>query len=153
MICRNILSTFAIVTLGLALAAINGNRAVAVADELNSEWTVVATDYNGAAWGAGTAITTNQARAIAFANCKRMSKKEIGCGARSVTMGSGWILGLRCGSEFILVADDKLKDAEDAAIARELELRQVYLRDMPACKRAFSVDPLGIIDHLVGASD
>jgi len=58
---------------------------------------------------------------------------------------SGWILALRCGSESILVADTKLEDAKNAAIAREIELRQVYARDMPACKRVFTVDPRGVV--------
>ena len=89
----------------------------------------------------------NRATGIAFANCKKMSGKQIGCGALIKTMRSGWILALRCGSEVILVAEKKLKDAEDAAIAREIELRQVYVPDMPACERLFSVDPLGVVDR------
>jgi hypothetical protein len=127
-----------------ALAESNPPLIAAETDVLDSDWTVVAMDFDGA-WGVGTAISTNLAISIAFSNCKKMSKKEIGCGAHSRTMRSGWILALQCGSESILVAHTKLEDAENAAIAREIELRQVYARDMPACKRVLAVDPRGVV--------
>jgi hypothetical protein len=131
-------------SLWLPLAAFNGGPATA-GDDLDSDWTVATMDIDGSAWGVGTSIYVNQAIRIAFANCKQISKKEIGCGARLKAVRSGWILALRCGNEAILVADKKLKGAEDAAIARELELRQVYVPDMPACKRLFLVDPRGVV--------
>jgi hypothetical protein len=145
MICCKLSSLTAVATLGLALVAFDGDPATADNDVLDSNWTVVTMDIKGSVWGVGTSMYANLATGIAFANCKQMSGKKIGCGALIKTVRSGWILALRCGSEVILVAEKDLKDAEDAAIARELELRQVYVPDMPACERLFSVDPRGVV--------
>jgi hypothetical protein len=141
---RKIFSLSAFAALMLALAAANVGPAGAGTDESDPDWTVVAMSFDGS-WGAGTAPSANRAISIAFANCKKVSKTEGSCGAFFKTVRAGWILALRCGSESILVADIKLKDAENAAIAREIELRKVYARDMPPCKRVFSVDPRGVV--------
>ena len=145
MICFRISRLTLLATLGLALAAFDVAPATADNDDLGSDWTVVTMDINGSVWGVGTSMYANRAMGIAFANCKQMSTKKIGCGALIRTMRSGWILALRCGSEVILVAEKKLKDAADAAIAREFELRQVYVPDMPACELLFLVDPRGVV--------
>lgn len=121
------------------------SSAQADSDDLESNWTVATMDIDGSAWGVGTSIYANEAMRIAFANCHQMSKKTIGCGALLKGVRSGWILAKRCGREVILEADEKLKDAENSAVARERELRQVYVPDMPACQRLFLVDPRGVV--------
>jgi len=141
---RNIFSLSAFPAFVLALAATNAGPAGAVTDVSDSEWTVVTMDFDGS-WGVGTATSTNLAILRALANCKMMSKKEIGCGAYSKTMRFGWILALRCGSESVLEADLKLEEVKKLAIARESELRQLYVRDMPPCRLVFSVDPRGVV--------
>ena len=142
---RNIFSLSAFAALALALAATNPGLAGEETDVSDAEWTVVAMDFDGS-WGVGTAISTNLAISIALANCKKMSKKEIGCGAHLKTMRFGWILALRCGSETVLEADLELEVVRKLAITREIELTQFYVRDMPPCKRVFSVDPRGIVN-------
>ena len=142
---RSISKFTAAAMLGLTLAAFNCGLADADNRELDSDWTVVAMDIDGSAWGVGTSIYANEAIGLALANCRRMSGNRIGCGARLKAARSGWILGLRCGGEAILVAEEKLKDAERAAAARELELRKIYVPEMPACKRLFVVDPRGVV--------
>jgi hypothetical protein len=142
---RNIVSLSAFAALLISFAATNAGTARAATRGPDFEWTVVAMDFDGS-WGVGTGISTNQAIPIAIANCKKMSQRnEIGCGALLRTMRSGWILALRCGSESILVADTTLKKAANLAIAREVELRHHYVRDMPPCKLVISVDPHGVV--------
>jgi len=97
------------------------------------------------AWGVATDMSTNRAIAGAIANCKTMSRAELGCGAYSSTIRAGWSLGIRCGNENIIVAEKTLAGALQAAINRETELRQLYAPDMPPCTRVVTVDPHGAI--------
>ena len=73
---RKIFSLSAFAALALALAATNADPAGAVTDVSDSDWTVVAMDSAGS-WGVGTAVSTNLAISMAFANCRKMSKKAI----------------------------------------------------------------------------
>ena len=65
----------------------------------------------------------------------------------------GWSLGIRCGTENIIVAARELADAERAAINREIDLKYRYAPDMPPCRRVLSVNPDGeIVDLLPGTA-
>lgn len=74
-----------------------------------------------------------------------MSETEIGCGAYSTTVRGGWSLGIRCGRENIITAERNLAEAERRASSREIELRELYVPDMPPCVRVVTVDPNGAI--------
>ena len=86
-----------------------------------------------------------QAITGAIANCKRMYKKEIGCGYQTRLTQAGWSLALRCGDENIIVAEKLLAEAVQAADDRETILRQEHRPDMPACMHVLTVNPQGII--------
>lgn len=55
----------------------------------------------------------------------------------------GWTIGKRCGNRNIFVAEESLAKAEQAAINREIQLRQFYAPNMPPCVHVMSVDPNG----------
>jgi hypothetical protein len=109
-----------------------------------SYWTVLAMAPDGS-WGVATEPETGRAIAGAIANCKKMYKKEIGCGISLTTISAGWSLAIRCGSENIIVAEKNLVDAEEAALRRENELKVGYVPDMQACRRGLPVGPQGVI--------
>jgi hypothetical protein len=113
-------------------------------DGSRSYWTILTMAPDGA-WGTATEIDTNVAIKNAIANCKKMHKERIGCGYMLTAIQGGWSLAIRCGSENIIVAQRTLADAEKAALNREIELREAYRRDMPACRRLAIVDPHGKI--------
>jgi len=113
----------------------------AVADD---DWTVLTIAPNGS-WGAATSFSINRAIASAIANCKIEYQREIGCGAFFTSIQAGWSLGIRCGRENIVVTGKTLADAKQAAMRREAELRQLYVSDMPSCRRAVTIDPKGAI--------
>ncbi len=96
-------------------------------------------------WGVATEIETNRAIAVAIANCKKMYRKDIGCGSQFTLISAGWSLAIRCGNENIIVAEKTLDDAVEAAVKRETVLRLVYAREMPACMRVLTVNPHGVI--------
>ena len=127
---------------------------LATRDDWMHDFTVL-TVY-GEAWGAATDSRINQAIARAIANCKAMSRAELGCGASFTSIRAGWSLGIRCGRENIIVADRDLAEAERRALRREAELRTHYVPQMPACIRVVTIDPSGRIispeqaRHLVG---
>jgi len=95
--------------------------------------------------GVATESFINAAIAGAISNCKTLSREEIGCGAFFTTIQAGWSLGFRCGRENIIVAENKLADAERRAVRREIELGSNYVPDMPRCARVVTVDPNGAI--------
>jgi len=136
LIRTTIIAAAALLGLGVStMAASDGG-----ASEL--DWTVLTMAPDGS-WGAATEPESGRAIARAIANCKKMYQKEIGCGASSTLVKAGWSLAVRCGGENIIVAEKTLAEAERAAARRENELRVSYLRDMPACARALTVDPSG----------
>jgi hypothetical protein len=106
------------------------------------DWTVVTIAPDGS-WGSATEPSLGQALAKAIGNCKAMSGREIGCGAQSRAIKSGWILATRCGDTNIVVAERRLSDAERAARERETELREHYARDLPPCRRVLTINPRG----------
>ena len=102
-------------------------------------------------WGVATDELISSAIARAIAGCKRMSRAELGCGAAFKAIQAGWSLGIRCGEENIIVAEITLGSAQQAAINREIDLREFYVPHMPPCKRVVTVDPRGvIIDKTLG---
>jgi hypothetical protein len=107
-------------------------------------WTVLTIAPDGS-WGVATEMYSYQAIAGAIANCKRMYRKEIGCGYQSTTTRAGWSLAVRCGNQNIIVAANVLADAIQAAADREKTLRQVYRPDMPVCIHVLTVNPQGVI--------
>jgi hypothetical protein len=111
-------------------------------DTSEPDWTVLTMAPDGS-WGVATEVDSGRAIARAIANCKKMSKKEIGCGASLAATRAGWSLAIRCGRENIIIAEKTLADAEKAAHRRENELRASYVPDMPDCTRVLAVDPHG----------
>jgi hypothetical protein len=116
------------------------------------QWTVLTLASTGA-WGTATDDFMGRALAFAIGNCRAMSGLAIGCGARSSATRAGWSVGVLCGNTPIIAARKQLAEAERAVADREIELRQVYLRDMPRCVRVVTVDPNGaIVEPYVQAS-
>jgi hypothetical protein len=68
-----------------------------------------------------------------------MSRQRSDCGAESVATRGGWIIGLRCDDYRVLVTGKDLKDAEASATHREIDLKQLYVQDMPACRRVLTI--------------
>ena len=137
-------------TLALSLGGVNllfaqsRSLAAVLAGAPDDKWTVLTMAPDGA-WGAATDAAVNQAIARALSSCKTMSRAEIGCGAYSTAIRSGWSLGIRCGRNNIVVSANDLGDAERAASERERVLRQSYVPDMPPCRRVVTIDPGGAI--------
>jgi len=111
-------------------------------DDWQKDFTVVAIAPDGT-WGVATEPFINRAIANAIADCKNKYQSKIGCGSRITSIRGGWSIGKRCGDRSIFVAEESLAKAEQAAINREIELRQLYAPDMPPCVRVMSVDPNG----------
>src|SRR5262245_35426121 len=88
--------------------------------------TTVLTMAPDGAWGAATHDQIGVAIGAAIADCQQRFRRAKGCGALQTTMRKGWTLGIRCGDKSILVAEKTLIEAEQAAIDREIELRQQY---------------------------
>ena len=116
------------------------------------QWTVLTLASDGA-WGTATDFFMGPAIAFAIRNCRAMSGRPIGCGARFTATRAGWSVAMLCGDTPIMAARKQLADAEHAVADREIELRQVYLRDMPQCVRIVTVDPNGaVVEPYVQAS-
>src|SRR5262245_39683246 len=113
--------------------------------EFETAPTTVLTIAPNGSWGAATDDSIGRAIAAAIARCNGRHQRAIGCGATYTTIRAGWSLGIRCGRENILVSEKTLAEAEQAAIDREVVLRQRYVSDMPPCVRVVSVDPSGAI--------
>jgi hypothetical protein len=116
----------------------------AAGDDWQKDVTVLTIAPDGT-WGAATDGSISRAIANAIGDCKSRYQREIGCGYQLTSVRAGWSLGIRSGNQNIIVAARTLVEAEQAAINREVELRQVYVPDMPPCIRVVSVDPQGAI--------
>ena len=121
----------------------NFDRPHSATEDWSLPWTALTIAPDGS-WGVATEDYSHQAIAGAIANCKRMYKKEIGCGYQTRLTQAGWSLALRCGDENIIVAEKILAEAVQAADVREKILRQDYRPDMPTCMHVLTVDPQGI---------
>jgi hypothetical protein len=109
------------------------------------EYVTVLTLASDGAWGTATEASTGRAIALAIRDCKSMSRRALGCGAKLTTVTAGWSVAVLCGDETIIRAAAQLADAERMAIEREIELRNVYGRNMPPCVRVVTVNPNGMI--------
>jgi hypothetical protein len=134
-------------TLGPSSAQLRSPPLAASADA-NEDWradiTVMTIAPDGS-WGAATESSAGRAIANAIDDCKSRYKLSIGCGHKMTTVRAGWSLAIRCGDSTILAAAKTLRDAEQQAIDREVELRRVYRPQMPPCVRLASVDPHGAV--------
>src|SRR5262245_28638308 len=101
-------------------------------DDWRTDVTVLTIAPDGT-WGVATDDLVAHAIALAIADCKRKYRRDIGCGHRLTSVRAGWSLAFRCGNENIIVAERNLADAEQLARRQEVELRAVYVPDMPAC--------------------
>jgi hypothetical protein len=109
------------------------------------EYVTVLTLASDGAWGTATESSTSRAIAFAIRDCKAMSRRVLGCGAKFTTIRTGWSVAVLCGDETIIAAEARLADAERMAIKREIKLREVYQRDMPPCVRVATVNPDGLV--------
>jgi hypothetical protein len=112
------------------------------AEDWERDWTVVTMARNGS-WGVGIDYPIAGAIAAAIRECRAMSSGGNDCGAAYAASRGGWIIGLRCGEHSILATGEDLKDAEATALNREIDLKQLYVPDLPACQRVLAVDPRG----------
>jgi hypothetical protein len=132
---RRFLSIVALVVGG----AVHASIAVA-AEDWEQDWTVVTMARDGS-WGVGIDRYMAGANAMAVRECRARSGGGGDCGAEFAATRGGWIIGLRCDDYRILIAGKELKEAETAAIYREIDLKQLYVPDLPACHRVLTVDP------------
>jgi hypothetical protein len=114
------------------------------AEDWERDWTVVTMAHNGS-WGVGIDYPISGAIAAAIRECRAMSSGGNDCGAAFAASRGGWIIGLRCGDRTILATGEDLKDAEATALNREIDLKQFYVPNLPACQRVLTVDPHGAV--------
>jgi hypothetical protein len=114
------------------------------AEDWERDWTVVTMATNGS-WGVGIDYPIGGAIATAIRECRAMSSGGNDCGAAFAASRGGWIIGLLCGDHRILATGGDLKDAEATALNRELDLKRLYVPDLPACHRVLTVDSRGVV--------
>jgi len=108
------------------------------------ELTVVTMARDGS-WGLATAGSQGQAIAAAIRDCRVMAAAPSDCGAQFATTRGGWIIANLCGDHKIIVAAETREAAELAALARERDLRRLYVQQMPPCTRVLTADPRGAV--------
>ena len=129
---RNLVLSF-----GILSAAAEHAGAVDVDD-----WTVVTLARDGS-WGVAIAGTQGQALAAAIRDCREMASGLTDCGAQFVTTRGGWVVAKLCRDHRIIVAAPTPEAAEQAALFREIDLKELYVPDLPPCRRVLTVDPRG----------
>ena len=107
-------------------------------------WTVATMARDGS-WGVATAASQTLGIAAAIRACKAMAATQNDCGAYLTTTRGDWTLAKFCGGERILATGKTLEKAEQAALARQLDLSLFYVPALPPCRRVFTVDPHGTI--------
>ena len=117
---------------------------ISIAGASNADWTVLTVAPDGG-WGTATDAYIGDATSRAIAQCRSMSTRTVGCGARLVSIQGGWALALRCGREDILATGATLLEATKNAHRRELELRKLYPANMASCGQLVIVGPDGSI--------
>src|SRR5262249_55051339 len=125
----------------IAALVVGGSIAIA-GEDWEQDWAVVTIARDGS-WGVGIDRHLAGANAAAVRACRAMSSGGSDCGAEFAATRGGWIIGLRCDDYRILVTGMGLKEAELAALHREIDLKQLYVPDLPACHRVLTVDPRG----------
>jgi len=122
-----------------------GHLSITVAaEDWDHDWTVVTMARDGS-WGIGISRHIAGANAAAIRECRAVSSGGSDCGAELAATRGGWIIGLRCDDYRILVAGKDLKETELAVLYREIDLKQLYVPDLPACHRVLTVDPRGAV--------
>ena len=114
----------------------------AAADETN--WIVVTVARNGN-WGIASARTQGEAIAGAVLRCQAMTADESDCGAELVAFRSGLGLALLCGDHRVIVTANDLEEADSAAFARLVVLRELHGADFPACQHLLRIDSNGVL--------
>jgi len=108
----------------------------------NHPWTVVTVAPDGS-WGIGHKPYMYQAIAEAVTNCKKMHRKNIGCGAQLQTIQAGWVVVIRCHNTNILTPASVLSAAVQLASKREATLRAKSAQEFSACAHIVTVNPNG----------
>jgi len=121
------------------LAGTMGAKAIDL-DEL----TVVTLARDGA-WGVATAGSQGPAIAAAIRHCRKMSVTSSDCGAQFITTRGSWVVANLCGDQKIIVAGETRDAAEQAAIKREIDLKQNYRPGLPTCRRILTVNAQGAV--------
>jgi hypothetical protein len=88
-------------------------------------------------WGVGIDRMAG-ANAAAIRECRAMPGAGSDCGAELAAIRDGWIMGLRCDDYRVLVTGKDLKEAEATALNREIDLKELYVPDLPACRRVLT---------------
>jgi hypothetical protein len=125
----------------LAFAATLAATMAANAIDLD-ELTVVMLARDGS-WGVATAGSQGPAIAVAIRHCRAMTVSPSDCGAKFITTRGGWVIANLCGDQKIMVTAETRDAAEQAAINREIDLKQYYGPDLPPCRRILTVDARG----------
>lgn len=105
-------------------------------------WTIVTVAPDGS-WGAGTKPYIYQAIAEAVSNCKKMYRKNIGCGAQFEAIQAGWVVVIRCGTVNIIAPATTLAAAITLAQSREDALRLKPSQVFRQCIHIVTVNPDG----------
>lgn len=108
------------------------------------DWTVVTLAREGS-WGVATASSQGQGIGAAIRDCKAMAAAPTDCGAQFVTTRGRWIIATLCGDQKIIAIGQDREDATRAALYREIDLKRLYVPDMPRCERVLTVDPCGAV--------
>jgi hypothetical protein len=106
--------------------------------------TVVTMARDGS-WGVATAGSQGLAIAAAIHDCRAMAGGPSDCGAQFVTMRGGWVIAKLCGAHKIMVTAQTREDAEQAALVREIVLKQLPGADWSPCRPVFTVNPVGVV--------
>jgi hypothetical protein len=117
---------------------------VLATEDWDHDWTVVTMARDGS-WGIGIDRHIAGANATAVRECRVMSSEGSDCGAELAAIKNGWVVGLRCDDYRILATGKDLREAEVTALNREIDLKELYVRDLPACRRVLTVDPRGAV--------
>jgi hypothetical protein len=115
-----------------------------IAGDHDQDWTVATMARDGS-WGVGIDRHMAAANAAAIRECRAMSDGASDCGAELAAVRGGWIVGLRCDDHRILVTGRNLKDAELTLLNLEIDLKQIYVPDLQACRRVLTIDPRGAV--------
>lgn len=108
------------------------------------ELTVVTLARDGS-WGVATAGSQGQAIAAAIRDCRAMAGAPSDCGAQFATARGGWVIANLCGGHKIMATAETRDGAEQAALVREMDLKRLYVPDLPPCRRVLTVDPRGAV--------
>lgn len=135
------LGAVGLISLGLASAE-------AGADD--KDWmhdvTVLTVARNGA-WGTATREHSSAAIAAAIADCRQRAagsgSNGSDCGARQVYTRKGWSLAYSCGERTFAVSGRTIVEAHVAAVAQEIDWREVSRLDAPACRLLVAIGPDG----------